>query len=325
VKVETDEGIVGAAIGRRGHRVADIVKRRLKHLVGMDPMLTESLWQAVWEIDRIEELQVHDLGLLDLACWDIKSQKAQLPVYQMLGGHQATVPAYASTVTWDTMEEYERHIKLCLEEGFTAFKLHAWGDAKEDAKLAHNLRKWTGPDTDLMFDGSAGWDYVTALSFGRVLEDAGFLWYEEPMREFDLASYARLCEALDIPVLAAETSDGAHWNAATWIHCRALDMVRTSTGFKGGFTGAIKVAHLAESFGMRAEVHGGGHANLQLCAAIPNNTFYEALVIDEAQIRSLKDCGDLSIVAGSITAPSTPGLQPTPDWAYIEGEAIAVI
>ena len=56
------------------------------------------------------------------------------------------------------MGEYERHIKECVDEGFVAFKLHAWGDWKEDAKLCRNLRKWTGDDATLMFDGSAGWD-----------------------------------------------------------------------------------------------------------------------------------------------------------------------
>jgi L-alanine-DL-glutamate epimerase-like enolase superfamily enzyme len=325
LKIETDEGIVGVAHGRRGYRVADVVKRRLKYLVGEDPLMTERLWELVWEIDRIEEIQIHDLGLLDQACWDTKSQKASMPLYQLLGGYEAKVPAYASTVTWDTMDEYERYIKMCMDEGFTAFKLHAWGDAKEDAKLSHNLRKWTGPDADLMFDGSAGWDYVTSMTFGRELEAAGFLWYEEPMREFDLVSYTELSRALDIPILAAETCDGVHWNAATWIQTRALDMVRTSAAFKGGMTGAMKVAHLAESFGMRAEVHGGGYANLHLCAAIPNNTYFEALVIDEKQIKGLKDQGDLAVIDGHITAPSTPGLQPQPDWAKVEAEAVLVV
>src|SRR2546425_370136 len=83
-------------------------------------------------------------------------------------------------VTWNTMEEYERHIKECIDEGFSAFKLHAWGDAREDAKLCRNLRHWAGDEAPLMFDGSAGWDLVTALWFGRVLEDCGFYWYEEP-------------------------------------------------------------------------------------------------------------------------------------------------
>ena len=44
-----------------------------------------------------------------------------------------------------------------------------------------------------------------SIWFGRVLEECGFLWYEEPMREFELGSYRKLCDALDIPVLAAET------------------------------------------------------------------------------------------------------------------------
>ena len=212
-----------------------------------------------------------------------------MPIYQMLGGNNPKVPAYASTVTWDTMEEYERHIKHCMDVGFTAFKLHAWGDAKEDAKLCRNLRKWTGPDADLMFDGSAGWDYVTSMWFGRVLEECGFLWYEEPMREFELGSYKKLCDALDIPVLAAETPDGCHWNMATWIQMGALDMTRTSWFFKGGITGAMKVAHLSNSFGMRCQVHGMGLPNAQICAAIRNNDYYEQLVISDGADRRSRE------------------------------------
>lgn len=325
LKVETDEGIVGTASSRSGHYLASLVKRRLKKLIGSDPLLTERLWKVVWEIDRIEELQVHHLGMLDIACWDIKSRKAALPLYRLLGGNDPRIPAYASTVTWETMDEYERHIKECLEEGFKAFKLHAWGDAKQDAKLSRNLRKWAGDDADLMFDGSAGWDYVTSLWFGRALEDAGFLWYEEPMREFDLPSYAELCRALDIPVLAAETPDGCHWNAATWIQYRALDMMRTSAGFKGGITGAMKVAHLAESFGMRAQVHGGGFANVHVAAAIPNNDYYEQLVIDSEQIKGLRRMPHLPVIDGVVTAPEEPGLGPQPNWQELEKKAVTVI
>lgn len=325
LRVDTDEGLTGCAYGR-GPRLADIVFRRLKQaFIGADPLLTEDLWHKMWELDRIEEFQVHDLGVIDVACWDIKSQAAKMPVYKLLGGNNVKVPAYASTVTWNTMEEYERHIKECIDEGFFAFKLHAWGDAKADAELSKNLRKWCGPDADLMFDGSAGWDYVTSLKFGRMLEDLNFLWLEEPMREFDLVSYTELCHSLDIPILGAETPDGAHWNAATWIQMRALDMMRTEVSFKGGVTGGIKVAHLAESFGMRCQVHGMGWGNAQLCAAVLNNDYYEQLVIDTQQIKELKNIGALSIVGGYLTVPDEPGMGPQPDWAEIERQAVMVV
>jgi len=319
LRVDTDEGYIGHA-GGPGYRLADIVAGFYKaEFLGLNPLNTEEIWHRQWEMRRSS---VSEVGIMDRACWDIKSQKAGLPLYQLLGGNNPKVPAYASTVTWDTMDEYERHIKESRDEGFFAFKLHATGDARWDAKLARNLRKWVGDDADLMFDASDGWDYVTALWFGRVLEEVNFLWYEEPMREYDLPSYAQLCAVLDIPILGAETCEGSHWNMATWIQMRALDMVRVSTA-KGGYTGAIKVAHLAEAFGMRAQVHG---YDRHLCAAIPNNDYAEILVINTEQIKGLKnDPAQGPVIDGYVTTPDTPGLGPQPDWAELERQAVLIV
>ena len=136
-----------------------------------------------------------------------------------------------------------------------------------------------------------------------MLEDLDFEWYEEPMREFDLESYAKLCNDLTIPILAAECSDGVHWNAGEFIRRGACDIMRTSTHYKGGFTGGVKVAHLAESYGMNAEVHGGGMTNLQLGLAIPNNSYYEDLVISADQIRRKKD-GPIPFKSGAVSIPA---------------------
>ena len=325
LRMDTDEGVTGALRIGDGEAVASLTHRRLKSLIGEDPLMTERLWTRVWEIDRIEEMNMAHLGLVDLLAWDIKSRKAALPLYQLIGGNDPKIPVYASTVTWNTMDEYERHIKECADEGFTAFKLHAWGDEKDDAKLCRNLRKWTGDDAVLMFDGSAGWDLTTSLRFGRVLEEVGFYWYEEPMREFNLTAYRRLAEGLDIPVLAAETSDGVHWNAATWIDDGALDMIRTSSFYKGGITGALKIAHLAESHAIKAQVHGMGLPNAHLCAAIPNNDFYEQLVFSTEHIQGLKSRAELPVIEGAITVPPTPGLGLDVDWLALEKTALAIV
>jgi L-alanine-DL-glutamate epimerase-like enolase superfamily enzyme len=326
LRMDTDEGISGIVKLNRGDAVASLVRRRFKALIGQDPLMTERLWHLIWELDRVEELQLHALALIDMLAWDIKSKKAGLPLYQLLGGNDPRVAVYASTVTWDTMAEYERHIGECVDAGFTAFKLHAWGDAREDAALCRNLRRWTGPDAVLMFDGSAGWDYTTSLWFGRVLEHEGFYWYEEPMREFELRSYTKLCADLDIPVLACETSDGAHWNAATWIEDGALDMMRTNPDMKGGLTGALKIAHLAECHGMKAQVHGMGMGQIQLCGAIPNNDYYEQLVISSQQIQGLSNsAASVPIVGGWLTVPDRPGLGHEADWAWLEKSAVAIV
>lgn len=325
VRMETDDGHWGMAELGKGDGVADAVRRRFGRFLGMDPRMTEHLWHEMWEIDRIEEFAVHTTGLLDLLCWDVKSRLAGMPVHQLIGGNRTEVPAYASTVTWPDLKTYERHIRLCMDLGFTAFKLHAWGDLKADIELCRALRQWTGPDADLMYDGSAGYDYVDALKLGQALQAEGFLWYEEPMREHHIGHYRRLREKLTIPILAAECTDGAHWNMASWIEEGALDMVRVSAAFKGGISGAMRIAHLGDAFGMRAQVHGMGPANAQICAAIRNNDYYEQLVINEDQIRGLASLGDLAIRDGMLNVRTAPGFEDAPDWDALDATALTRI
>src|SRR4029077_9933096 len=122
VRMETDEGIAGAvqieSSARYARSVMDLTERRLKSLIGENPLNTERLFHLIWEIDRVDEMHMTHLGLVDQLAWDIKSKKAGMPIWQMLGGNSPKVPAYASTVTWDTMDEYERSIKQCMDLGF---------------------------------------------------------------------------------------------------------------------------------------------------------------------------------------------------------------
>jgi L-alanine-DL-glutamate epimerase-like enolase superfamily enzyme len=278
LRVVTDEGLEGyAAIDRTAIGV-DLVERQLRPLLlGLDPLQKELAWHLVWELDRIEELPLYALGAVDVALWDITAKLAEIPLYQLLGGYSDTAPAYASTSTFGSVDEYLEVADQCVEHGFTAIKLHAWGDAKRDAELCQRLRTHVGDAVTLMYDGSAGFNPYDALFLGRALEEAGYLWYEEPMREFGTSAYRKLCEALDIPVLAPETADGVHYIAAEFIVNGAADMVRTGVEYRG-ITGALRVAHLADAFHMNAEIHGSGLANIHLALAIKNNSYYETFV-----------------------------------------------
>jgi L-alanine-DL-glutamate epimerase-like enolase superfamily enzyme len=103
--------------------------------------------------------------------------------------------------------------------------------------------------------------------------------------------------------MAGETSDGVYFNIADFIAANATDLVRTSTHYKGGFTGGLRVAHIADAFHMRAEVHGGGLPNLHLACAIPNTTYYESLVT--ANPITVEPGIDSN---GFISPPQTPGV-----------------
>jgi hypothetical protein len=72
--MDTDEGIAGAAWVGDGGAVAGLIRRRLTTLVGEDPLLTEKLSRRSWEIDRIKEMQMPHLGLIDLLARNIHAQ-----------------------------------------------------------------------------------------------------------------------------------------------------------------------------------------------------------------------------------------------------------
>jgi L-alanine-DL-glutamate epimerase-like enolase superfamily enzyme len=308
LRIGTDEGVAGVALaGRPGSAAAmdDFVERVLRpELIGQDPLQREWLWHRLWELDRIEEIALPLLGIVDIALWDLAGRLYDTPAWRLMGGFRTSIPAYASTSTFSSIEEFLQIADQSLELGYKAVKLHAWGDAKQDAKLAFALRDHVGPDIDLMYDGSAGFDYPDALFLGHALSDANFLWYEEPMREFSITAYAQLARAVRVPLLVAETSDGAHMNSADFIRAGAATFgVRASAGLRGGITGSLRTAHLADAYRLRAEVHGGDLPNQNLCMAISNTTYYESLVTSNPVRRESAVGAD-----GMVHAPTAPGI-----------------
>ena len=283
LRIGTDEGVSGVALATRSgmaSAVEDLVERVLRdELVGADPLQREYLWHRIWEIDRTEELPLPALGLVDIALWDLAGRLAGQPTWRLLGGFREKIPAYASTVTFGDVAEYLDVATQCLELGYQAIKLHAWGDVRADADLAHRLRAHVGDDVPLMYDGSAGFDLPDAIRLGHALADAGFLWYEEPMREFNVTAYQRLAQAVAVPLRVAETSDGAHMHSADFSAAGAATFgVRASATMRAGMTGALRTAHLAEAFRLRAEVLGDEMPSRHLSMAIANTTFHESMV-----------------------------------------------
>jgi L-alanine-DL-glutamate epimerase-like enolase superfamily enzyme len=308
LRIGTDAGVEGVAMMPRpgaGVYVEDLVERRLRdQLVGQDPLQRELQWHRMWELDRIEELPLPMLGLVDIALWDLASRAAGQPTWQILGGYRDKIAAYASTATFATVDEYLDVATQCLDLGYPAFKVHAWGDARKDAELAFRLREHVGDDVPLMYDGSAGFDLADATYLGHALAEVDFLWYEEPMREYNVHSYAQLARAVRVPLLVAETSDGVHLNSADFIAAGAATYgVRAGTQLRGGITGCIRTAHLAEAFQIRAEVHSSEITSQHLCMAIPNTTYYESLITSTSVTKKPEVDHE-----GFVHAPTDPGI-----------------
>ena len=320
----------------RPHLVDGFVKTVL---LGQDPFDRERLWQGLahWQRGSTGQLGDRTLAIVDMALWDLAGRKLGVPVYKLIGAYRDKVPAYASTMCGDeepgglaTPDDYARFAESLLARGYKAIKLHTWmkpvsfaPDPKMDVKACAAVREAVGPDVSLMLDAYHGYSRSDALWLGREIQKLGYDWYEEPMNEFSISSYAWLAANLDIPVLGPETADGKFHTRAEWIRAGACDITRTGVMDVGGIGPSLKIIHLAESFGMDCEVHGGGPGNLTLCAVQRNGRWYERgmlhpfLDYDEVP-EYLHARADAMDNEGFVHMPQLPGLGDDIDFDYID-------
>jgi L-alanine-DL-glutamate epimerase-like enolase superfamily enzyme len=338
--IVTEEGAEGYAFGASPSIVESIVKPAQ---VGEDPMYREKLWQRLKDWQRSHrQFNDRELGFVDMALWDLAGRCLDQPVYKLLGASRDRVLAYASTMCGDEMpgglsspEDYGRFAEWCMQRGYKAFKLHIWmppiewaPDPKRDIAACAAVREAVGPDIPLMLDSYHFYSREQSLYIGRELEKLGYHWFEEPMDEHNVSSYVWLAEQLDIPILGPETAEGKMATRAEWILRGACDILRGGVGDVGGITPLMKIAHLAESFGMAMEVHGGGAGNLAVLGAmgIPGEFYERGLLhpfIDYDEVEPwLNAKVDYMDDQGYVHLPQSPGLGYDINFDYIRDNAI---
>ncbi len=178
----------------------------------------------------------------------------------------------------------------------------------------------------LMLDPTGAYDHREAMWVGRRLEELNFYWYEEPIGDFEVNGYAELCRALDIPVLAGEVTPGSVQNAAELILRGATDILRGDVYWKGGITGVMKMAHLAEAFGRKLELHHAASpimnwANLHALGAFQNGDYLEILVPEDNLDFGLNQYARID-PEGFVRLPLRPGLGVELDWEFIQRQTI---
>jgi L-alanine-DL-glutamate epimerase-like enolase superfamily enzyme len=196
-----------------------------------------------------------------------------------------------------------------------------------DIKACAAVREAVGPDVALMLDGYHWYSRTDALTIGRALEKLNFAWFEEMMNEQSIDSYAWLARQLDIPIVGPESIAGKHHSRADWVKAGACDILRAGVQGVGGISPTLKVAALADAFGMNCEVHGNGAANLTVVAAIKNCRWYERgllhpfLDYDEAPayLNTLPDPMDAE---GYVHLSQKPGLGEDINFDYIESNTV---
>ncbi|MGH9666220.1 MAG: enolase C-terminal domain-like protein, partial [Bryobacteraceae bacterium] len=272
---------------------------------------------AQWEPEKRRLGQLSYASAIDNCLWDILGKAVGLPVYRILGAYRDKVLAYASSQHHDTVEEFVEEVRKSKAEGFKAYKIHppspgGGHNYKLDMEVAAAVRRAAGDDYTLLMDPVGVYTREEAIKVGRRLQDLNFVAYEDPIPTDDIDGLVQLCQALDIPIHIGEFIFSPY-NYAEYIRRGAVDVVRFIVDNVGGISGGMKIARLAECFGMECAPHNWGevfdhavHFHCEL--AMPNNIWFEMTVPQGSgdhpymkdRIRIASD--------GYVHAPAKPGL-----------------
>lgn len=314
VRVETDEGLHGTGLlfaqsEAQGKLFQAALTAFEDKVVGEDPLLVEAIWQKLWKAMNFlgnSGVAIFAQSAIDTALWDIVGKAAGLPLCKLLGQNVKALPVYASDGLWlsYTVDELVAEAHRFVERGFKAIKIRI-GSARldDDIRRVRAVREAIGPDIRLIADANQGWDALTAIKFGRAVEEVGLYWLEEPVPYYDMAAQAQVAAALDTALATGETEYtylGFHRLAQE----KAADIWMPDLQRVGGISGLVKVTRLAEVYNLPVTPHLFPEVSLHVAVSAPTCTITEYV----SWWDMLFEEGGPKLVDGYLSPGENPGL-----------------
>jgi L-alanine-DL-glutamate epimerase-like enolase superfamily enzyme len=313
LRLRTDAGITGFAsvsfgmIAGGPRVVQTILEEEVKPVIlGMDPAfprrIRAELWKAL-EYNGVGGVVQFAIAAADIAVWDILGKSAGMPVYKMLGAYRDRIPVY-SMCGWyydddGDLSHYKRSITQAMEQGYHAVKVKVGlGPITEDVRRIKLAFDVVGKDRRVMVDANQVFNRNEALRRGRVYQEMGCFWYEEPLPPQEMEGYAELAHELDIRIATGENL-ATKYAFADLIARRGADVVQPDSRRAGGVTEWMEIAAIADGYGLELASHGGSNTNLNMLLAMPNAIYMES-------------GGARKLINGEMPAPEEPGMSSEP-------------
>jgi L-alanine-DL-glutamate epimerase-like enolase superfamily enzyme len=311
-EIETREGHagVGFSYSKRAGGPGQYAHARevAPALLGEDPNDIARIWdKLVWAGASVGRsgLATQAIAAFDIALWDLKARRANLPLAKLLGAHRDSVQCYNTSGGYlqAPLDEVIAHVSAALDRGIGGIKIKVGQpDPAIDLERVQAVYARIGGRAALMIDANQQWDRVTAQRFGRLVEPLQLTWIEEPLDAYDAEGHAALAAQLDTPIASGEmlTSAAEHYEL---IRHRSVDFLQPDAPRVGGITPMLKIMALADHARLRLAPHFAMEIHVHLAAAYPHEPWVEHFEWLEPLFNER-----LQIADGRMLVPNRPGL-----------------
>ncbi len=294
VKVETTEpGLYGlgcATFTQRAEAVVTAINSYMPEFcVGRDADNIEDMWQSFYVSSywRNGPVLNNAISGLDQALWDIKGKRANMPVYQLLGGKcrfavdtytsvGAATPEEVADRVLKEMESGQRHVRIQLGGYGGVGTIGTKPDFKEAGfgmpndsfmddqaylravpKIFEGVRKRCGEEIELLHDIHERCQPIDVIHLCRKLEEYRPFFIEDPLSPENTHWWKQLRESTIVPFAMGELFNNVNEFVQPMVN-HYFDYIRIHVSQMGGITPCMKVARLGEWFNVRTVWHGPG-------------------------------------------------------------------
>jgi mannonate dehydratase len=295
VKVETSEpGLYGVGCATFTQRAAVVVPAIDIYLnnfcVGRNVDDIEDIWMSAYVSSywRNGPVLNNALSGLDQALWDIKGKRANMPVYQLLGGRsRINVDTYIHA-SGSSVEEIADKVQKFIDQGWRHVRIQqggyggvgSFGQVVPDFKAAgygrqsdgftdqgeylrrvpkmfEHVRKVCGEKVELLHDMHEQMEPIQAINMIKELEDYRPYFIEDPFSPENMGWFKQLRATTSVPLAMGELFNNIN-EFRDQMASQLFDFIRCHISQIGGITPAMKVARLGEWFNVRTAWHGPG-------------------------------------------------------------------
>lgn len=208
-------------------------------------------------IEIIEELKLllkgyaSTLAMVDMALFDLISRKAEVPLYQFLGGFRSSIPT-SVTIGILSIQETLEQASAFVRQGFFILKIKGGLILEEDIEKMKMLRE-KFPEIILRFDGNQGYSVEESISFVDATNEVGIEIFEQPTKIGMENNLGEVTKSVGLPVMADESIKTLA-DAFRLAQHQRVDMVNIKIMKVGGIVEGLHVNSVARSANLEAMV-----------------------------------------------------------------------
>jgi L-alanine-DL-glutamate epimerase-like enolase superfamily enzyme len=292
------------------------------HLIGQDP-------RQLGKLNRLMDaaLKGHPYvkSGIDIACWDILGQAANLPVCELLGGRYGQDFHLYRAISQDSPDAMADRVAEYRAQGYRRFQLKVGGDPDTDIARIRAVAAKLQPGDRLVADANTGWVQHEAVRVAKAVTDID-VYIEQPCLTYEECLAVRrqiphpfiLDENIDsLDVLLRAKSD------------LAMDVVNLKISKLGGLTKIKQARDLCISTGiaMTLEDSWGGDiataAISHLAHSTPPEFLFSTTDFNSYVTVSTAD-GAPQRKSGRMSAPTSPGLGIKPKMEVLGAPVVEI-